>query len=121
MTRSIDASEPRELDLLLRSALKSQYRAALAMLRQAVQRCPEAQWVQGDPPFWRVAYHTAFFAHFYLGRDVAAFRPWEHHRAKSESLDSPPGPSGEAYSRAQVLEYLSQCEAMVDPAVDALD
>jgi hypothetical protein len=121
MTRSIDASEHGELDQLLRGALKSQYRAALAMLRQAVERCPDALWVQGNPPFWRAAYHTAFFAHFYLGLDVAAFRAWEHHRARSESLDAPPAPKGEPYARAQVLEYLSQCEAMVDPAIDALD
>jgi hypothetical protein len=91
------------------------------MLRQAVERCPDSEWVQGNPPFWQVAYHTAFFAHFYMGADEAAFRPWEHHRAKYQSLDSPPVPMGEPYTRAQVLDYLSQCAVMVGPAIDALD
>jgi hypothetical protein len=121
MAAGTQASEQGELDLLLRGALKSQYGAALAMLRQAVETCPDAQWVQGEPPFWQVAYHTAFFAHFYLGPGEAAFCPWEHHRARCQSLDSRPTPTGEPYSRAQVLQYLSQCQAMVGPAVDALD
>ena len=108
---------------LLRNALKSQYNAALAMLREAVERCPDALWVSGDPPFWQIAYHTVFFAHFYMGQDEAAFRPWEHHRPNVLSLDAPPGkpPPGEPYTRAQMLDYLSKCAAMIGPAVDALD
>ena len=121
MATGLQASEHGELDALLRKALKSQYRAALAMLREAVERCPDSLWVQGKPPFWQIAYHAAFFAHYYLGPNDAAFRPWKHHRSRYESLDSPPQPMGEPYTRAQVLDYLSQCAAMVDPMIDALD
>jgi hypothetical protein len=121
MTTELQTSQYSELDELLRKALKSQYHAALVMLRQAVERCPNSQWAQGNPPFWQVAYHATFFAHFYMGPDEDAFCPWEHHRPKIQSLDEPPVPLGDAYTRADVLDYLSQCAAMVGPAVDALD
>ena len=68
-----------------------------------------------------LAYHAAFFAHYYLGPNDAGFRPWAHHRPRYESLHAPPEPMGEPYTRAQVLDYLSQCAAMVDPMIDALD
>ena len=44
-----------------------------------------------------------------------------------DGIAGPPDPNSqlplipEPYTRAQVLAYLSQCEAMVDHAVDALD
>ena len=121
MAMELQASEHGELDALVRNALKSQYRAALAMLREAVERCPDSLWVQGNPPFWRIAYHAAFFAHFYLGPNQAAFCPWEHHRPGYEALALPPESTGEPYTRSQVLDYLSQCAEMVDPMIDVLD
>ncbi len=43
--------------------LKGQYRAGLAMLRQAVELCPDALWYDDAPTnaFWQVAYHVLFF------------------------------------------------------------
>ena len=103
---------------------KSQYRAcALYMLCAWLdpERCPDSLWVQDKPPFWQIAYHAAFFAHFYMGADIAAFCPWEHHRPRMEDLGEPPEPMGDPYTRSQMLDYLSQCAAMVDPMIDALD
>ena len=44
----------------LQSIVRSQYLAALAMLKLSVERCPDALWDQpGDAtPFWRLAYHA---------------------------------------------------------------
>ena len=41
----------------LREALKEQYHAGLAMLAECVEKCPDALWLQGEPPryFWRIA------------------------------------------------------------------
>ena len=49
----------------LRAALKSQYHAALAMLREAVARCPNEEWLNRDHKnaFWQVAYYALFFTH----------------------------------------------------------
>jgi len=41
----------------------SQYKASLAMLRDAIERCSEALWndARHKPPFWRIAYHVLFY------------------------------------------------------------
>lgn len=116
-----------KLDQVLRTALKSQYLAALITLRRAVERCPDKLWTRGAPAFWHVAYHTAFYTHLYLQTNEAAFRPWAQHRDEHQFLTSLPWPPyrpprlGEPYTKAQVLEYVRACEAMVAPAVEALD
>ena len=112
----------------LSAVLKSQYRAALAMLRQAVERCPADPWTDGTStnPFWHIAYHAVFFTHLYLQPDEKAFRPWAKHREEYQFLGPLPWPPhkmpniGEPYTQAEVLEYLDACEAMV-PSVDQLD
>ncbi len=122
----------------LRVALKSQYYAALAMLREAIERCPDGLWSSGNyaNPFWRIAYHALYGVHLYLQPNEAAFRPWEHHQTGIQDLDDIPAPpelqdvlelpdrppqTGEPYTKTQMLEYWGICERMVDGAVDALD
>jgi len=113
----------------VRAALKGQYRAAMAMLKQTIGQCPDSLWTDDreSVAFWRVAYHALFFTHLYLGRDEKAFRPWEHHRPDYQFLGPVPWPPhnepkiGEPYTRAQVLDYWQFCDAMIDEAVDAMD
>ena len=102
---------------MLRSVLKSQYHASLAMLREAIERCPPEEWLSTDHKnaFWQVSYHALFFAHLYLQHDEAAFRLWEEHRGEGDGIE------GEPYTQAQVLKYWEFCDRMVDDAVDALD
>jgi hypothetical protein len=85
----------------LRSVLKSQYHASLAMLREAIERCPPEEWLSTEHKnaFWQVSYHTLFFAHLYLQRDEAAFAVWTKHHGESD------GTEGEPYTQAEVLEY----------------
>ena len=115
------------LELILRKALKNQYHAALSMLRETVERCPEALWQAGEPAFWHVAYHTAFFTHLYLQPSEAAFQPWEHTREEYHYMVKVPWPPHrppkiqEPYTKAQLLDYIAKCEAMVDSAMDAMD
>ena len=68
----------------LRSVLKSQYHAALVMLREAIERCPEEEWLNRDRKnaFWQVAYHVLFFTHLYLQRNEAAFVLWSQHHGQ---------------------------------------
>ncbi len=113
----------------IRAALKSQYHAALVMLKQAIEQCPDDLWTGGaeSVPFWRVAYHTLFYTHLYLERDEKSFRPWEHHRDEYQYLAALPWPPhrppriAEPYTKMQVLDYFRLCDAMVDAAVDRLD
>jgi hypothetical protein len=59
----------------LRQALKEQYHAALVMLAQCVERCPDDLWTQGVHPraYWQIAAHATYFAHNYLVQDEEAF------------------------------------------------
>lgn len=107
----------------LRSALKSQYHAALAMLRAAIRRCPDDLWTSSGGhanPFWRIAYHTLYYTHLYLQPNNRAFRPWEHHQRGIQHMGKPPK-IGRPYTKAEALAYWNICKSMVDDAVDALD
>jgi hypothetical protein len=111
------------------AALKTQYHAALAMLKQAIDACPNDLWADDKQaiPFWRVAYHTLFYTHLYLQPDEQAFHPWEQHRDEHQFLANVPwDPNrqpniGIPYTRTQILEYWRLCDAMIDAAVDQLD
>jgi hypothetical protein len=113
----------------VQAALKSQYHAALAMLREAIVACPDELWAGSQYPiaFWHVAYHALFYAHLYLQPDEKAFHPWEHHRDEYQFLDALPWPPhrppkiGEPYTKAQIMDYWRLCDEMVDAAVDRLD
>ena len=116
----------------VRPTLKSQYHAALAMLREAIERCPDAMWLGTEHvnAFWQIAYHAVYFAHLYLQPNETAFRPWAEHQGDVQNPDgiaSPPDPKStlplipKPYTKAQVLPYWSICDRIVDGAVDALD
>jgi hypothetical protein len=55
----------------IQAALKAQYHAAMAMLKQAIEQCPDELWNGPGQavPFWRVAYHALFFAHLFCLKD----------------------------------------------------
>jgi hypothetical protein len=116
----------------LRLALKSQYHAALGMLRGVIEQCPDDLWFSNAHrnAYWQVAYHALYFSHLYLLPDEAAFRPWEGHQSDVQHPDGIAGPADPGsslpllprpYTKSEVLAYWSICEAMVDPALDTLD
>jgi hypothetical protein len=116
----------------LKSVLKSQYHAALAMLCETLERCPDDIWTSAEHlnSFWQVAYHTLFFAHLYLAPNQEAFRHWEHHQKEvqhEDGLSGPPDPNNtlplipEPYTRADVLAYWKFCDELVDGAVEGLN
>jgi hypothetical protein len=116
----------------LRDALKSQYHAGLAMLRDAIVQCPPPHWdaTPHTNQFWQIAYHTLFFTHLYAQPDHASFRPWSGHQTDNQNPDgiahpprpdSPLPPLPRPYSKAQVLEYWTICDQAIDGWIDALD
>jgi len=116
----------------VRAALKSQYHAALGMLRQTIEQCPDDLWLSTEHKnaYWQVAYHVLYFAHLYLMPDEAAFRPWKGHQSDVQHPDGIPGRADpnssfplipKPYTKSQVLAYWSICDETVDPALDTLD
>jgi hypothetical protein len=104
----------------IRDVIRSQYLASLAMLEQAIAKCPESSWDDRAyrNQFWHIAYHVLFYTHLYLQPTREDFVPWEKHRDGLESL----GPeSGEPYARDEILAYYALCREQVKDQVAALD
>ena len=105
-------------------AIASQFHAALKMLHQAIDRCPESLWLSasGASPnrFWHITYHALFYTHFYLSRSESEFTPWEHHRAEYNYLGSVPSLPDEPhvvdtpYTKSELRDYLKFCHTEVD-------
>jgi len=109
--------------------LKGQYRAALAMLRQGIEKCPDKVWTSGEHPrtVWRIAYHALFYAHFYMQTDHESFVPWERHRDQANFTEAVPWPpfdrpcEVEPYTREDMIEYCAVVDGLVGAGVDRLD
>lgn len=102
--------------------LKRQHYASLAMLRQAVETCPDDVWLSGEHPrnYWRIAYHAAGYAHLYLYEDMKSWRPWEKARNECTYLD------GEVevmipYTKSEMLDFIDLIVSEVGERIDAID
>lgn len=104
-----------------KDAIRSQFLAALEMLRHTIQQCPSELW--NDPAdknrFWNVAYHALFYTHFYLQPSEQAFTPWAKHRNPSLHRDA--SIPEEPYTQADLLEYLDLCRQQVKQQVAEAD
>lgn len=62
----------------LRKALKEQFHASLAMLKECVELTPDDLWLAGVLPrtTWRIALHTTFFAHLGLSGSLKDYQSW---------------------------------------------
>jgi hypothetical protein len=101
-----------------RQIIRSQYLATLEMLKQAIEKCPDALW--DDPAdknrFWHVAYHALFYTHLYLQPTEQDFKPWAKHRGEHRFPAE-----GKPYTKAEVLEYLVFCQQQVIELVPQLN
>lgn len=93
------------LDLYKESTL-GQFEAALAMLKQCIERCPNELWESkiAELTVRQVAYHTLFFVDFYLTPDEAAFELRDLHRIggdEREPINSP------GLDKQGTLDYLN--------------
>jgi len=97
-----------------RSAIRQQFHAAIDMLANAINACPDAVWSgQGPGAFWYLAFHVLFFLDLYLS-------------SEGESLFRPPPPFGvteldpagvlpeRTYGKDELLGYLEHCRKKLD-------
>ena len=108
-----------------KDAVISQYRAALEMLKLAVNNCPDSLW--NDPgyanKFWHIAYHTLFYAHLYLQVTGGDFKPWHKHRDQYHRLDHGEDMPGvlEPYTKDEILSYIEFCDQEMQDKMPLLD
>lgn len=108
----------------IRPAVLGQMQAAVAMIRQCVERVPESEWDIGTPhrPFWRIAYHALFFTHLYAMPNLARFETWEHHQDDAMDLWETPDPKPvRTYTREELLAYCDHVASLLPEVVLALD
>lgn len=108
----------------LKPTIKSQYLAALEMLKQVVLQCPSELWDSPDYKnrFWNIAYHALIYTHFYLHPTEQDFQPWKHHRPEARHFEVPEdGQEKQPYTQEEVLVYLAIVEDDIASLVDALD
>ncbi len=104
-----------------RTSIWSQFGAAIDMLSDAINFCPDHLWtsvVWKDPEderygqFWFVAYHTIFWLDLYLTGSKQGFTP------------PPPFIRGmlpdQPYTKEQILAYLSTCRDKCQSTLDGL-
>ena len=97
-----------------------QFEAALDMLNNAIDACPDAVWFeQGQHLFWYLAYHTIFWTDLYLS-------------GEGEVHFSPPSPFGlteldegafpdRAYGKDELSTYLRHCRKRPNVVVAEMD
>jgi hypothetical protein len=109
--------------------LASQFLASLAMLRTAIEKCPEELWLSAEyrNRYWHIAYHTLFCADMYLQANENEIRPRPNHQPGAQFLGSSPSAPDvpivieRPYSQEEVLAYHAFCCAEVRTKVPAFE
>ena len=103
----------------VKEEIKSQYLAALEMLMQAVNQCPEDLWDDRGykNTVWQIAYHALFYTHLYLQPNEKEATPWVKFKPGYHEMEKRDDP----YSKADIAEYFEFCREQVDKQVEALD
>lgn len=117
--------------MTLQETIASQFHAALKMLTQCIEQCPEPLWLAatGQSPnrTWHLAYHTLFYTHFYLAPSDAEFVPWQYHRPEYNYLGSVPWKPGykpvsdQPYTLEELLEYAQFVHKEIDRRTAGFD
>lgn len=109
------------MDSLLKTSLWQQFGAAIDMLDDAINLCPDQLWtavIWKDPDdvrygqFWFVAYHTLFWLDLYLTGASEGFTP----PAPFIRGKLPERP----YTKDQIRTYLDQCRKKCQSTIEAL-
>jgi hypothetical protein len=91
------------MDVFLKETLWKQFGAAIDMLENAIQACPDKHW-NDSAQFWYISYHTLFYLDYYLSQDPSEFKPPSPFTLSE--LD-PSGPMPDrVYSKEELLSYL---------------
>lgn len=110
------------MDAALKRILWSQFGAAIDMLENAVNACPDDLW--GDqlrePQFWYLAYHTLFWLDFYLSDSADGFVPPAPFGL--EEFDPAGVLPDRVYAKTELLGYLehgrNKCRTVIETMTD---
>lgn len=109
--------------------ITNQYKAALSMMHQAVEKCPEGLWYDKSKgfPIWQLCYHALFYTDLYLHKGRKNFSPWEQHRENSQHFrNNPAEPEKKLtaplpYMRSELQDYLRNLVVKIENKVPEFD
>jgi len=103
-----------------KSDIWRQFGAAIDMLENAIQACPEALWRDRsrEPEFWYLAFHTLFWSDLYLSKSAEGFAP------PAPFTLSELDPAGllpeRVYSKVELQSYLEHCRKKCRERIESL-
>ena len=99
----------------MKTELIAQYRCALKMLTETIEKCPDKLWEDDSyiNVYWRIVYHALFYTAFYVSENDEKFIPWQKHQFNSnflgsETFDKRPIVIETSYSKADLLAYADE-------------
>lgn len=110
---------------LFKAVIESQFRAAIDMLGECIERCPEEHWATpvGTLPFWEVAYHALCWTDMYLSPRLSAWRADKG----TKNGDTPLHPTGRKemwnehpsrrFERAELRRYVQIVREKLDESL----
>lgn len=109
----------------MKSLISNQMKAGLDTLKYCIEICPDSEWQKAhkDAPFSQVAFHTLFYADFYLGKDSVPFKEQSFHTSHidifkdyEEMEDKIPQ---NLYEKQFCFDYLTHCITKLKTTVEA--
>ena len=121
--------EPWGMDIYMLDTFKqliaNQFDAALCTLNKCIHECPEEMWNKpvGSYPFSQAAFHTLFFADYYLEQREETFRDQLFHHANRNFFGDyeqlQPRDPVSVYEKAALKSYLQFCRDKAATAIAA--
>lgn len=103
------------MHVVVNQLISNQLSAALCTLHHCIERCPQTAWNAsvGNHAFCRVAFHTLFYADYYLGANAEPFKRQTFHQQNAaffgdyeEFEDREPV---RRYDKPSIRNYLQHC------------
>lgn len=103
-----------------RAAIRQQFHAAIDMLANAMDACPDSLWLREGPrAFWYLAFHTLFFLDLYLSEnDETQFRPPAPFGLSE--LERGYVPPERVYRKDELIEYVAHCRKRLDTVLEGM-
>lgn len=102
------------MDTSIKQVLRQQFGAAIAMLENAINACPDHLW-DTETQFWYRSYHTLFYLDYYSSTDPDHFAPPSPFTLSE--FDSSGKLPDRVYTKVELINYLQfgkqKCEDLI--------
>jgi hypothetical protein len=112
----------------MKKELISQFKAALKMLQNNIENCPDEIWNDASYTnlYWQIVYHSLHYTRLYLSKSEETFIPWaKHHdnwhQFESVNFNEKRGTASFEYSKLDLLLYVAQTNEDIEKQINDED